>query len=340
MDKVLKQRLVGASILIALAVIFLPMLFEESSDAPSERELTLELPERPGGDDGEVRRLPLDPDAAREPEPTAETRAVEPPDDASDSAAPDPSAPAPATSDGDSDPMTETDASTAEDAGPGEEPASEPDVEPPDDVADEGESEDVGAEPPAEEPGMAEPASPDSPPREAAREPPERAAGGRWVVQVAVFSSRETAAGVRERLEELGHRVASDVLVRDQTELHRLRTGPYADEGAAEQARGQIEATVAGVDPVVRELDTGGAGEDRAGLSVQVGSFASRNNADRLTARLRSAGYDAFMHGEESAGRTIWRVRVGSFAERADADALLERLRDEEGLEGIVVSHP
>jgi cell division septation protein DedD len=46
------------------------------------------------------------------------------------------------------------------------------------------------------------------------------------------------------------------------------------------------------------------------------------------------------MHGEESAGRTIWRVRVGSFAERADADALLERLRSEEGLEGIVVSHP
>ena len=57
MDKVLKQRLVGASILIALAVIFVPMLFD-SDDGDGEREMDLNLPDAPA-EDLEVRRLPL-----------------------------------------------------------------------------------------------------------------------------------------------------------------------------------------------------------------------------------------------------------------------------------------
>jgi DedD protein len=175
---------------------------------------------------------------------------------------------------------------------------------------------------------------------EAAGAPTMDAVEGRWVVQVAVFSSRDTANQIRQRLSDLGHRVSMDVLIRDQAELFRLRTGPYADEATAEQARGQIAATVAGVDPVTRELSGGGSAEDRHGLAVQVGSFASHNNAERLVAQLTGAGFDAFMYGEETGGRTIWRVRVGGYEQRADAERLLETLRNEQGLEGIVVSHP
>ena len=165
-------------------------------------------------------------------------------------------------------------------------------------------------------------------------------ADGRWLVQVAVFSSRQTADSIRQRLVDLGHRTSMDVLVRDQTELFRLRTGPYDAEAVAERARAQISATVAGVDPVVRE-NPGEAGvKSRQGLSVQVGSFASRNNAERLSGQLRGAGYDAFMHEEESGGRTIWRVRVGAYDERDGAERLLEELSEEQGLKGIVVSHP
>ncbi|MGH8476841.1 MAG: SPOR domain-containing protein [Methylococcales bacterium] len=45
MDPILKQRLVGATILSALAVIFVPMIFEDSRNEPGTREF--EIPEIP-----------------------------------------------------------------------------------------------------------------------------------------------------------------------------------------------------------------------------------------------------------------------------------------------------
>lgn len=326
MDKVLKQRLVGASILIALAVIFLPMLFDDDDhDGVEQREMALDLPQRAEGE-RRVRRLALDPAEVRQP--PDESRAEAPPEV----------------------PVGSTDAPPAEpEVGVRPEAESEPEPEPRPEVvvpelAEEGqqgsdEESDAASEPATgDEAGLEVAATPSV---DADEQSIDSHAGGRWSVQVAVFSNRETAASVRERLQGLGHRVDTDVIVRDQAELHRLRTGPYATRAEAERALGQIRATVAGVDPALRELGGGdGDNDDRSGLSVQVGSFASRNNADRLVSQLQAAGFDAFMHAEDSGGRTIWRVRVGSYAERADAERLLETLREQQGLEGIVVSHP
>lgn len=335
MDKVLKQRLVGASILIALAVIFLPMLFDGGNDAADgQRELTIDVPERDSGD-RQVRRLALDPGQARRP--PGESQAQPPRADRGSPAARQPESrppeprpeEAPPARPIDDQPGEATDRQAAEIAADEQADAA---TEAP--ATADGPEE---AQPPAQ---AAEPA-PDEAPRQAATdEPGKDAAEGDWVVQVAVFSSRETANTIRQRLSDLGHRVSLEVLIRDQAELFRLRTGPYADEAAAEQARGQIAATVAGVDPVARELAGAGSAADRHGLAVQVGSFASRNNAERLVGQLTEAGFDAFMYGEETGGRTIWRVRVGAHEERAAAERQLETLREEQGLEGIVVSHP
>lgn len=333
MDKVLKQRLVGASILIALAVIFVPMLFHDGGDdAVEQRELSLDLPER-GSGDRQVRRLPLDPDQARRP-PPSDSQAQPPRDTRPE--------PQPVQEEEQAEPARQQpDDSTAGD-GAGSE-AVQPEASADDSVPEAATAEPIERDDGDEQEESApEPETPE-PVRDVASEPePESGApvAGDWVVQVAVFSNRETANSIRQRLDELGHRVAMDVLIRNQAELFRLRTGPYADESAADQARGQIAATVAGVDPATRELSGNGASEDRQGLVVQVGSFASHNNAERLVGQLTEAGFDAFMYGEEAGGRTIWRVRVGAYENRADAERLLETLRDERGLEGIVVSHP
>jgi len=349
MDKVLKQRLVGASILIALAVIFLPMLFDHGSEeSVGQRELAFELPERESGD-RRVRRLALDPDQARKP--SNESQAEAPGELPSESSTREEES-------GTEPGQRQADESSRDqrpEAGPRSRDSAQEDVEgagreavpitddesagkepaPENIEAAESEVESAGAQPPDEpEPG---------PPSESEPEPgstPGAAFEEGWVVQVAVFSNRETANSIRQRLHDLGHRVSMDVLIRDQAELFRLRTGPYEDEAAAHQARDQIATTVAGVQPVTRELSREGSTEDRHGLVVQVGSFASRNNAERLVGQLTDAGFDAFMYGEESGGRTIWRVRVGAYEERAEAERLLETLRAEQGLEGIVVSHP
>lgn len=319
MDKALKQRLVGASILIALAVIFLPMLFDGGDRESSEqRELALDIPEQPAGE-RRVRRIALEPES--EPESAAETA---PQGISRAEPVPDRSVAEPAADRrGDRPTVPEQEVlSPAVETGP----ATDDEIEAV--AADETEQ----PEPESEPESRSEQVMP-------AARPPEAEPGGDWSVQVAVFSSPDTARTVSQRLESLGHTVRMDALVRNETELHRLRTGPYASRSAAERAREQIAATVAGVEPVVRESDRNGA-ERSSGLAVQVGSFASRNNAERLADQLSAAGYDAFVHDEDAGGRTIWRVRVGSFADRADADRLLETLREDEGLDGIVVSHP
>jgi len=334
MDKVLKQRLVGASILIALAVIFLPMMFDGGEDdGVDQRELSLDEPERESGE-RRVRRLALDPDQARRP--PGETRAEPSEDDSSDSGR------SRAQAIAEPEPRREREVAPLEaDPEPEIAPESEAtsDAEP-ENAQDAGSDED-GADAEAESKPEPEPEPETSTEAsEPSADVPDASAEGRWLVQVAVFSNRDTADSIRQRLVDLGHRTRMDVLVRDQAELFRLRTGPYDAEAAAEQARDQILATVAGVEPVVRERSDESGSEDRQGLSVQVGSFASRNNAERLVGQLSAAGYDAFMHEEESGGRTIWRVRVGAYDERDDAERLLDQLGEEEGLEGIVVSHP
>ncbi len=60
---------------------------------------------------------------------------------------------------------------------------------------------------------------------------------------------------------------------------------------------------------------------------VQVGSFAARDSAESLAARLRRAGFEAQVSALHSGGRTLHRVRVGAATDRVAAEALLLRLR-------------
>ncbi|HEX2082645.1 MAG TPA: sporulation protein, partial [Xanthomonadaceae bacterium] len=57
MDTPTKQRLVGAAVLIALAVIFLPMLVKGPAPDSGVSDVPLDMPRQP--DDVETRELPL-----------------------------------------------------------------------------------------------------------------------------------------------------------------------------------------------------------------------------------------------------------------------------------------
>src|SRR6056300_1150331 len=59
MDKALKQRLVGASVLIILAVIVLPMLLSGRSETLKQESRQIELPAKPDELSIETRRFPV-----------------------------------------------------------------------------------------------------------------------------------------------------------------------------------------------------------------------------------------------------------------------------------------
>jgi tetratricopeptide (TPR) repeat protein len=62
-----------------------------------------------------------------------------------------------------------------------------------------------------------------------------------------------------------------------------------------------------------------------AQVSVQVGSFKSGKNADKLSQKLRRAGYDSFV--DIPSGDRLYRVKVGRFKSRQDAEAIAARLK-------------
>src|SRR5690606_40763732 len=58
MEPALKQRLVGAAVLVALAVIFLPMLVQGPAPDSGAADVPLDMPEAPAGE-FQTRELPL-----------------------------------------------------------------------------------------------------------------------------------------------------------------------------------------------------------------------------------------------------------------------------------------
>jgi DedD protein len=74
-------------------------------------------------------------------------------------------------------------------------------------------------------------------------------------------------------------------------------------------------------------------------FAVQLGSFSSQENAERLAADLRSQGYAAFLSQTTSGDRQLHRVRVGPQKDRESAEAVAAQLA-KTGHSGQVVPHP
>jgi len=332
MDKVLKQRLIGASILIALAVIFVPMLFDGPESDQISRQLDIELPNAPG-DRAPIRRLPLDPE---QPRVAAQTDSASEADGRSGIIEPSRVRPDVDERDGaqgaDDQPRATDNASLDQARSSVRAPVSEqpanPQVE--------------QAQPdPAPQPDESE-ATPPTLDRPPLPEPTSGAQLAGFEVQVASFGSRENAEGLVDQLTRLGHVASIDIVVRGPSELHRVRTGPYSQRGEALRALNQISQTVSGVRPVIvgSNATVEPATETGTGFAVQVGSFASRDNALRLLDQLGNRGHEAFIHQDRAGSRTIWRVRVGPLGTRDEATQRLGRLTEDEGIDGLVVSHP
>jgi len=110
---------------------------------------------------------------------------------------------------------------------------------------------------------------------------------------------------------------------------------------------GPAPATAGGgenaVEPVRgRQQDRGdGIAVGMTAWVVQLGSFASEENAASLNEKLRKAGYASFMEPlQQDDGGSSFRVRVGPELRRSDAQSLRDRIQKSVGVDGIVVAYP
>jgi cell division septation protein DedD len=347
MDKALKQRLVGASVLVALAVIILPMLLGGRPDSAQDTR-PIEIPPRPSEVSFETRRFPI---GEQDPE-TPSTLPQAEGDSAADSGSVDNAA---ASSTESLEGLTLEERlervaadNAARQPGAGDEetagtsagtpdrpkPATvEIDAEPREDVGPESESAPV-SESVATQPAPADPAP-------VAAEPVN---GGRYLVQVASFSSTTNANRLAGSLRDSGLPVLMDTVDSSAGVLHRVRVGPFQQRAEAEQVLARLGRQVPDVRPRLVDLRP----EEGAPVTqpndplvrwvVQVGVFSSQDNAEQLVFRLRDAGFRASSQSRQSGGTTVYRVLVGPEVSRETAQRVRDRIEAEQGLKGIVQS--
>jgi DedD protein len=318
MDRALKQRLVGASVLIAVAVLVLPMLLSGRPENKNQQTQKIQIPPQPPELSFETRRYPIgdkEPESPLKQEDSGQDKPVR-------------QLPAPRSA-----PVKIEVPDTS---------AELPDPVSPDTVSPETVSSDtVSAEPDS---SGAEPAALP----EVSKPVPAQAANvsdsGRYVVQVASFGSLDNATRLSTSLKSSGYPVMTDSVKSAVGKLHRVRIGPYASEAEANRAALELEAKIDGVKPRVMDLQPEKSAQVTTPSDplvrwvVQVGSFSSAENANRLVASLRLDGLSAYQETVTSSGSSIYRVRVGPFLERDEAIKVERRVREEMSLNGVVMS--
>jgi len=202
----LKQRIIGALVLISLAVIFVPIIFDEPH---SERQSTpITIPEEPPFPEVDMPAQP-DPRNFEEPEAGGSSvgyRMVEEP--------------------------AEADAAVAETV---EEPASQTTAEAtPAQTA------------PQEEPQQAPEPQQATEPVASASEPEQpkefsKTLEGAWIVQLGSFGNADNARRLRDKVIEMKYGAHLQQVTRGDTELTRVFSGPFVNEAEARKAKAVLD---------------------------------------------------------------------------------------------------
>lgn len=329
MDPTLQKRLIGASVLIVLAIIFVPMLLD-GSEQPGTETLPLVIPEPPERD-FETRVVPLDTTGAdtAAPASVAEAIGVAPQEPATNT-------PAPASPDAiatvDTNAPTRIDAVSGEPVSPvASSPASNP---PAANVAATPEPAPVAAAPATTTPAPVVPVA---------------AASGRFLVALGSYSNAANANALAAQLRGAGYKVLSDSVQVNGQKATRLRIGPYATRGQAEAARLAVKQLRADLPAAISEIDDTPAGDAPAtarsaaaqsAWAVQIGAFKVETEANAKRDLLRQAGFAAFVEKINAEAGALWRVRIGPENQRADADAVKAGVKRRFGIDGIVVPYP
>lgn len=210
MDRGLKERLVGAAVLVALAVIFIPMLLDDTPSGPGPITGT-NIPDKPGGQDAfSSRIIPV------APEPIT----VEPP----------PRKP---------DIVTEPAGPVVENEPSGTETAAE--TPPPSAVTEPEQPAAESAPAKSEKQAAAEKLSPPPEKSEKSEKPAsssDKPSG--WVVQLGSFSQEDNADDLTRKLQQAGYEAFVEPVEQSGKRVYRVRVGPEVMRSEAEKMRNAI----------------------------------------------------------------------------------------------------
>lgn len=321
MESQLKQRLVGAAVLVALAVIFLPMLVKGPAPDSGVSDVPLQVPDAPQGE-YETRDLPLVvpqdvpeggatgmPTTADDGDtlPTVDTATASAGGDAANEDAADLAEPArmlPATAAGGGYAVHFGTYASSVDA---------------DTVV----SRLRGAELPARrEDGLVD---------------------GRqvWRVRIGPYASRADAEIARIEAAKAGGQSGARVIALDAGAASVAQPAPEKAAAEPDEPPAQPVAGKPAEKPAAAPKPTAPpAAAPAVGFAVQVGAFGNAAHAGSKRDELRAAGFSAFTETVNTGQGTLTRVLAGPVVSRADADRLKAQIKARLGIDGLVRAHP
>jgi DedD protein len=302
MHLALKQRLLGAAVLIALAIIFVPMFLSNTPQQQDNATLNLEVPPPPEHK-FEIRTLPV-----TNPSPTTPVPAP-PPADANKVATVDTHAPVRV------DALPENQGAAAVPAAATAKP--------------------IEAAKPAAEAPTAEAAPAGADGRFAVHlgiyadqahadalvaslkkqgyaaygEPTDYQGKPAQRVRVGPFAARAAAEAARLKIKQVEPKVPSSVIESSEQ--------PTTDASA-----GALPANRAG------------------GWAVQLGAFKTEAEANKVRDRLRAGGFASFVDRTGNGDSPLWRVRTGPYADRGGAEKARDGIDAKFKLKGMIVTQP
>ncbi len=323
MDPGLKQRLVGAAVLVALAVIFLPMLVQGPAPDSGVSDVPLTMPDAPQGE-YETRDLPLvtpgnAPDGGAvgmdSGQPAASASQALPLEgsDAASAAEPLEATPAGAPLPADSAAAGGNEMFPAATAG-GDYAVSFGSF-----TTTAAADAVVGSLRASQLPGYREAAQVD----------------GKAVqrVRIGPYATRAEAEAARLRAAHVRDDVGARVVVLD-AEATGSKPAPAAAKPAVPAAKPVAVA------PPPQPAAPAAPATAGIGFAVQLAAFSKPADATALRDRARAAGFSAFTESVATDKGTLTRVRIGPVASRAEADQLQAQVQAKLGVAGIVRPHP
>jgi DedD protein len=310
MDSGLKQRLLGAVVLIALAVVFVPMLLPSASSTGSQT-VSVKIPAEPDSA-MQTRTLQVGPDGATAGSSTA--AAVIDPDhvatlDLGNGRAANAASSAPAAS-----PLKGSAPAAAMS------PVSAPASASAQAVAKAGPQTSAALKPAPVEP-------------EAAKTGPLPGGAGAaaktlYSVNLGIYADHASADELVSEAKKHGFIALASPETFQGKPVLRVQVGPYSTRVAAEAARLKLQAfeRVASMRVEATAMNEKGDAPasalpaDQSGAwAVQLAAFATEAQADALRDRLRSQGFDGYVDSVTTAKGKLWRVRAGPFISRETA---------------------
>ncbi|GAB4256646.1 MAG: hypothetical protein Kow0065_05490 [Methylomicrobium sp.] len=190
-----------------------------------------------------------------------------------------------------------------------------------------------------------------------------------WYIQPGSFSKQDNAFALRDKLRSQGFTASVEEYVVSGKKSYRVLVGPESDKNRAQATRSRLDSAnnlkslvlplnkpkivepIAKAAPILSKTAADSpasvtqsskpASSQVSGLVkwyIQLGSFSQQENADSLRDKLRAKGLPAFVTEVNTSQGKAYRLRVGPELDKKRAESILSRLANENNLKGFLVS--